>query len=266
MTRDYFSTGELSREVMGEYSMSYRYSLRGLILAYTDVLGNTQDYEYDFEKGGRVSSTCLGNIASYFTYDELGQTKRITTTDATDELNERFVIIELQYDEFGREIERIFDLNGAKQKLSQMYTAVDNLERRVLISLNEEGDDGEVLRDESYEYDARARLTKYTCEGTQKPVDPYGNTIDEQIFRFDALDNITRVKTSFANQSNIATYYYDNLDPVQLSKVVNTHASYPSQIDLEYDDDGNMTKDECGRALFYDDLGRLINVSEPVTP
>lgn len=266
MTRDYFSTGELSREVMGEFSMSYRYSLRGLILAYTDVLGNTQDYEYDFEKGGRVSSTCLGTIASYFTYDELGQTKRITTTDATDELNERFVIIELQYDEFGREIERIFDLNGAKQKLSQMYTAVDNLERRVLISLNEEGDDGEVLRDESYEYDARARLTKYTCEGTQKPVDPYGNTIDEQIFRFDALDNITRVKTSFANQSNIATYYYDNLDPVQLSKVVNTHASYPSQIDLEYDDDGNMTKDECGRALFYDDLGRLINVSEPVTP
>ncbi|NNA07069.1 sugar-binding protein [Pseudomonas lundensis] len=264
IVRDYFSTGELSCEEMGEYSMAYRYSLRGLILAYTDVLGNTQDYEYDFEKGGRVCSTRLGKIASCFTYDELGQTQRITTTDTTDELNERYVVIDLHYDEFGREVQRVFDLNGSKQKLSQTYTAVDNLERRVLIALDEEGADGEILRDESYEYDARARLTKYTCEGSQKPVDPRGNAIDEQLFRFDALDNITRVKTSFASEFNMASYYYENLDPVQLSKIVNTHGSYPSQIDLEYDDDGNMTRDECGRVLDYDDLGRLINVSETV--
>lgn len=62
---------------MGEYSMAYRYSLRGLILAYTDVLGNTQDYEYDFEKGGRVCSTRLGKIASCFTYDELGSVRKV---------------------------------------------------------------------------------------------------------------------------------------------------------------------------------------------
>ncbi|WP_228392845.1 hypothetical protein, partial [Pseudomonas helleri] len=107
------------------------------------------------------------------------------------------------------------------------------------------------------------RLTKYTCLGSQKPVDPYGNLIDEQIFRFDHLDNITRVRTSFGLESNTAAYYYENDDdPVQLSRVTNTHASaVPRELILDYDANGNLIVDECGRVLKYDDLSRLISVS-----
>lgn len=263
LTRKYFSTGDIQSETQGVHSMVYNYSLQGLILGYTDVLGNTQSYHYDFERGGRIVSTKLGLTESIFSYDELGQTTTITTTDTTDSANPLAVSINLHYDEYGRETERVFDLNGVKQKLVQRYNAVDNLVQRELTALDIDGNVLEVLRDEAYEYDARARLTKYTCLGSQKPVDPYGNLIDEQIFRFDHLDNITRVRTSFGLESNTAAYYYENDDdPVQLSRVTNTHASaVPRELILDYDANGNLIVDECGRVLKYDDLSRLISVS-----
>ncbi|WP_019408949.1 RHS repeat domain-containing protein [Pseudomonas psychrophila] len=263
LSRSYFSTGQLNSESQGEYTMIYNYSLQGLILGYTDVLGNTQSYVYDFERGGRLSSTKLGTTESSFSYDELGQTCEIATIDTTDAANPQAVTISLQYDEFGREIERSFDLNGVKQKLVQRYNTIDNLVQRVLSALDENGDVIEVLRDEAYEYDARARLTKYSCSGSQKPVDPYGNYIDQQIFRFDALDNITRVRTDFGDESNTAIYAYDGVDPVQLTSVTNNHASVdPLIIVLKYDLNGNLILDERGRILSYDDLNRLTSVSD----
>ena len=171
--------------------------------------------------------------------------------------------MDLQYDEFGREVMRLFDLNGVKQQLVQRYNTVDNLVQRTLSALDVMGDVIEVLRDEAYEYDARARLTKYTCSGSQKPIDPYGNAIDQQLFRFDALDNIIRVRTDFGDESNTAVYHYDGADPVQLTSVTNNHASVdPLIIELEYDLNGNLILDERGRALVYDDLNRLTSVSD----
>lgn len=265
LSRKYFSTGELLSETQGEHAMVYNYSLRGLILGYTDVLGNTQRYKYDFERGGRLVSTTLGATESSFSYDELGRTCTISTTDTTDETNPQTVTISLEYDEFGREIERFFDLNGVKQQLTQRYSTVDNLVQRVLSALDENNEVIEVLRDETYEYDARSRLFNYICSGSQKPVDPYGNSIDRQLFGFDALDNIVRVRTYFGTESNTAIYHYGGDDPVQLKKVTNNHASaYPSEIVLEYDLNGNLKLDERGRKLEYDDLNRLISVGEVV--
>ena len=265
LSRSYFSTGELSSESQGEYEMAYSYSRQGLILGCTDVLGNTQKYVYDFTKGGRLASTTLGGIESSFSYDELGRTCTISTVDMTDATNPQAVTMGLHYDDFGREVERLFDLNGVKQQLIQRYNTVDNLVQRVLNTLDENDQVVEVLRDEAYEYDARGRLINYTCAGSQKPVDPYGNSIDQQIFGFDALDNITRVRTKFGAESNNAVYTYDKVDPVQLKTVTNNHASVdPLIIKLEYDLNGNLTLDERGRVLAYDDLNRLMSVSTTV--
>jgi RHS repeat-associated protein len=257
LTREYYSTGEPKSErriVEGnEYTMHYRYSRLGRLCAYTDVLEQEQRYQYDAQ--GRLEQTQLGTTVSTFAYDALGQTARIHTHDS---LSGQSVGITLEYDEFGRETLRIFDLDGVEQQLSQVYNDVDGLKQRTL----RQG--AVVLRDESYVYDLRGRLTDYTCTGTQPPIDPYNKPISSQVFSFDALDNIKSVLTSFPGGTNTATYTYDTVsDPTQLLSVANDHADYPSSIELEYNLDGHLIRDEASRTLEYDPLGRLVSVSGP---
>jgi hypothetical protein len=93
-------------------------------------------------------------------------------------------------------------------------------------------------------------------------VDPYGKVISSQVFRFDALDNLTRVTTLSADGgSNVAVYAYQGADPAQLTKVTNTGDGYDPEIELIYDLNGNLVRDERGRVLEYDALSRLISVS-----
>ena len=261
LERDYFSTGEVRteiREVSGErWEMAYAYSLQGRLLSYRDVLDQEQTYVYD--AAGRLETTALGSTRSTFSYDGLGNIERIETQDGDQKL-----ITKLGYDDLGREVRRTFVFSDSVQELRQEYTALDQLKRRHLVE--GEGEDAPTLRDETYEYDKRGRLEFYTCEGDQAPVDPYGKTIREQVFEFDALDNITWVLTVFdgANgklEDNEAYYLFDNLDPAQLSGIENTHADYPDSIELVYDLDGNLIQDEQGRALSYDPLGRLLSVT-----
>jgi RHS repeat-associated protein len=254
LTREYYSTGELKSEkrtvVDGEYTMDYRYSRLGRLLGYTDVLRQEQSYRYDAM--GRLEHTQLGTTSSTFTYDSLGRTASITTRDTA---GGQSVGITLGYDEFDRETLREFDLNGVKQQLTQVYNDVDGLTQRAL----KEGT--VVLRDETYGYDLRGRLTNYTCEGTQPPVDPYNKAISRQVFSFSELDNLRIVITTFADGNNQAKYTYDTVDPAQLRKVTNTHADYPTEILLDYSTDGHLILDEAKRTLEYDVLGRLISVS-----
>ncbi|RRV05152.1 hypothetical protein EGJ27_18435, partial [Pseudomonas sp. v388] len=254
LTREYFSTGELKSEQRqtpeGNFSMLYRYSRLGLMLGYTDVFGQEQTCRYD--AAGRLEHTGLGTIASDFTYDALG---RVETIETRDSATVQHLKVTLEYDDFGREILRTFDLEGTEQQLVQTYDDVDKLHSRSL----RQGTS--VLREETFEYDVRGRLSNYACTGTQCPVDPYGKVIDSQIFTHSAVDNLTAVLTQFNGGVNRALYHYDGVDPVQLSRVSNSHADYPAAIQLTYDDDGNLTRDEQGRVLKYDALGRLIEVS-----
>ncbi|WP_210640030.1 hypothetical protein [Pseudomonas sp. Tri1] len=238
------------------YEMHYKHSRLGLLLSYTDVLEQTQSYTYD--KANRLERTCLERsgpdiLSSDFTYDGLGQLSSISTQDST---SGQRVTIGLLYDGMGREIQRDFDLDGIEQQLTQVYNAVDALTERTLYQ-------GEtLLRRETYEYDPRGRLVLYTCEGSEPPVDPYGKTIISQLFRFDAIDNLTRVSTTSPEGTNVAIYTYDATDRTQLRKVTNAGvAGYPAEVLLEYDADGHMTLDEEGRLLDYDALGRLTQVS-----
>ncbi|WP_428846567.1 RHS repeat domain-containing protein, partial [Pseudomonas moorei] len=261
LQREYFSTGELKSEARKQddrtHTMHYDYSRLGLLLSYVDVLDQTQSYTYD--TAGRLEYTRLGTTSSRFTFDGLGQLSTINTQDSA---SSQHVTISLEYDGLGRETKRIFDLDGVEQELIQAYNEVDLLVRRTL----REGQT--LLRDETYDYDPRGRLVFYQCEGSQSPVDPYGMVIISQLFRFDALNNITRVTTTYqgpggTRSTNNAVYSYTGIDPVQLSKVTNsaTGDGYPAEIELVYDLDGHMIRDEEGRVLEYDALGRLIQVS-----
>jgi len=263
LARTYFSHGELKSETRqqegGEaYEMHYLYSLRGRLLEYTDVLGQTQEYRYDLQ--GRLEMTSLGTTTSRFSYDTLGNIASIETEDVVSPSEKHQVGIRLTYDEFQRETERRFDLDGGVQTLTQRYSDVDALLQRTL------SEGSQVLRDETYTYDLRGRLELYICTGSQPPSDPYGNAIAQQFFFFDELDNHTLVITDAVDgKSNMADYYFENAqDPAQLSRVVNSgNAGYPPLIELTYDLNGNLTTDEQGRILEYDALNRLLSVSAP---
>jgi RHS repeat-associated protein len=261
LQREYFSTGELKSErrvsldqhgkKLADYTMAYRYSRLGRLLSYTDVLGQEQTYEYDGQ--GRLESTTLSTIRSTFTYDGLGRMASFETRDSD---SGQSLKTSLEYDALDREILRTFDLNGVQQQLEQVYDDIDDMTRRTL----REG--AQVIRNEAYQYDRRGRLTQYDCTEGEPPVDPYGNAITRQVFIIDGMDNLTSVLTTFAGGSNVARYLYENGDPVQLSKITNnnTGAGYPAEIILQYDLDGNLTRDEASRSLAYDALSRLIEV------
>lgn len=239
-------------------TMHYDYSRQGLLLSYTDVLEQVQTYTYD--TAGRLEHTRLGTTTSNFTFDSLGQPSTIKTQDSA---SGQQVTISLEHDGLGRETKRTFDLDGVEQDLTQVYNAVDLLVRRTLRT-------GEtLLRDETYDYDPRGRLVLYQCKGSQPPVDPYGKAIVSQLFRFDVIDNLIRVTTTYrssgdTNSTNIAVYSYAGVDPAQLSKVTNSASGdgYPAVIELAYNADGHMIRDEESRVLEYDTLGRLTHVSD----
>ncbi|NNA20328.1 RHS repeat protein [Pseudomonas lundensis] len=256
LAREYFSTGEVKSErstLQGELPrvMHYEYSRQSRLMSYIDVLGHTQTYSYD-PLTAQLLATELGTTRSTFTYDDFGQINSIETIDGGQRLK-----IDLAYDDFGRETLRTFDLGDEViQTLSQTYDVADRMTQRVLKQADE------VLRDETYEYDVRGRLWIYTCSGSQAPVDPYGKVIQYQEFGFDAQDNITYVQTLFEGGRNESFYEYTNpADPCQLKAVTHTlQPDYPARIEFVYDGDGGLTKDEAGRTLVYDSLGRLSSI------
>lgn len=261
LDRTYYSTGSLKSEKRTSagktYDMFYSYSRQGLLLSYTDVLGQEQVNRYD--NCGRLYETSLGEVYSTFDYDTVfGRLAKITTTDKTDSSRERTVAISLEYDDLGREVKRTFDLDGVEQQMVQVYDDVDDMVQRTL------SQGTEILRDETYRYDTSGRLIQYQCTGTQRPVDPYGRTLLAQNFIFDGANNLTVVTTRFDGGTNNARYFYEGDDPVQLSRVTNSNDQYyPAEIKLRYDLDGNLDIDEAGRTLKYDPLGRLIEVGTP---
>ena len=256
LLREYFSTGEVkseSREQTGETTrtMHYEYSRQARLLSYTDVLEQTQSFEYD--RYARLITTELGTTRSSFTYDDWGQLQDIETVDGSQQLKTH-----LEYDDFGREVLRRFDLGGGViQTLTQVYDEVDRLTQRTLVQ------GSETLRDETYAYDSRGRLVDYTCSGSQAPEDPYGKIIQGQMFGFDAQDNLDFVETTFEGGRNSSYYEYGNPDdPCQLTAITNTfQPDYPQRLEFSYDANGNLLQDEAGRILEYDSLGRLISVS-----
>lgn len=256
LVREYFSTGEVKnerREQTGEtpWIMHYEYSRQARLISYTDVLEQTQTYEYDGQ--ARLISTTLGTTRSTFAYDDWSQLKDIETVDGSQKLK-----IHLDYDDFGREVSRQFDLGGGViQTLTQVYDEVDRLTQRTLMQ------GSETLRDETYDYDARGRLIEYKCTGSQAPEDPYGKVIKGQLFGFDAQDNLDFVETTFDGGRNSSYYEYGNPDdPCQLTAIANTfQPDYPARLEFSYDADGNLLQDEAGRVLDYDSLGRLVSVS-----
>ncbi|WP_130903382.1 RHS repeat-associated core domain-containing protein [Pseudomonas sp. Sample_22] len=255
----YSSTGQLLKELWKEkrsgkqWETNYTHTLSGRPLTRLDANGLLCTYSYDDK--GRIKNVTQGQLLATFEYDNLGQVNLITTRNKHTDQTLRTT---LTFDDQGREVTRLMELDGhPKQTISQTYRDDSKLRTRHL----QVDEQTELL--ETFDYDQRGRMVEYRCEGPALPQDRYKNAIKEQLFEFDALDNVTGVYTLFADGTrDDALSFFSPSDRCQLVEVTHTHPDYPASCTLDYDEDGNLLHDENGQALHYDSQGRLLRVTD----
>lgn len=250
------SSGSLKAEsfaVGGDIrTTGYTRTLAGEVETYKDVAG--KKIRYNLDSFGRLISVQDAELTACLGYDALGrlhsQSVKSTEYDTT-------LTTLLTYDDFGREITRsiTYDNNTLKITQSWQYNGLLDSRSTALNSKN--------IRHEQYIYDFNNRLSQYIVHGLLKQQDAYGYDINRQVYQYDVLNNLTSVTTTLLDETtDIATYHYRNVsDPTQLTSVTHTHKKYPKTIELQYDANGCMTRDEAGRILSYDAMGRLTGVN-----
>lgn len=255
---DYYASGRLKGEAQATKEKktpftNHAYSLGGRLTFSTDVTGAQQKFEYDHL--GRVASISDPAVSVKLSYNELGRLNQWIANDLSSS-SLHTLTTTLSFDHFGREVSRsIVSNRGQTWRIAQTWLTNHQLGSRMFSY------GGEASRTEQYEYDARNRLTRYRCSGSDVPVNEFGKRVTSQTFSFDALDNITCCVSEFDGGKNIATFKYSENDPCQLVSVANTHAAWPTRLVFEYDKAGRMLNNEHGHELEYDALGRLSSVS-----
>ncbi|MBD2803598.1 hypothetical protein ID855_02490 [Xenorhabdus sp. ZM] len=232
----------------------YTYSPAGKPTAYRDVTG--QLHRLRFDKHGRPVETADDMISVTCRYDAAS---RMNSWTVHDKANNQQLTTTLTWDDFGRETERRIETGAEVLTLEQTYTITNQLASRITRSQQ-----GGLLCQENYTYDvARRWLTEYQCTGTECPQDAYGMTLTRQQFTYDKLGNILTCVTTLLDGSNdTAIFSYHPSDPCQLQQITHTHPGYPPVITLVYDKAGRLIRDEAGRELTYDSLGRLTLVTQ----
>lgn len=254
---DYNTQGQLLTESFNATGNTRRtasrvYTPNGLPLSYVDIAGASESLVYD--DSGRLQRLKNNHADVDISYDATGRVARRTVTD-----NQSGDVLELSmtYDAFNRESSRELKSASETWKVCRAY------HRNGQLSTRETWHDGQLARHEAYAYDARNRLSLYQCAGEPRylPLDPWGKPVVQQHFSYDALDNIVQCHTEFTGGSDTATFRYDASDTNQLIEVRHDHPDYPTSIKLAYDACGRLIKDEAGRTLDYDNLGRLVRVT-----
>ncbi|MED7955047.1 RHS repeat-associated core domain-containing protein [Streptomyces sp. BE303] len=253
VTRDYTPAGLPRTETTtrsGGPGVTARWTFTpgGLETGYTGVDGTARQTLRDtFGRITAITDPAMGVSLGY------GSDGRPTSWTVSDPQSGYTLTTTLTLDDFGREVTRSTrDSRGRTWSLTQQWLDNGLLARRTSTSGTT------LLRDETFGYDGRNRLTAYTCAGSTPPTDAQGNGITAQTFDHDAFGNVTRCRSQYADGSDTATYLYENpSDPCQLTGITHTGGTHPPRITLAYDAAGRLITDRAGRTLAYDPLGRL---------
>ena len=243
------------------HTTAWRYSFSGLLQGFRDAKGVTHQREFD--PSGRVCTTRVGEVDTYYTYDALS---RPATVSVSDPQTGKTLTTAITYDAAGREHTRTFTLtrtgetHGTDDRTitqTLTYTGLDQI-------LSRTWDHGTERRAEHFAYDVRDRLVRYTADEHAAAPDPFGNLIVDQTFAFNAYNGHETVVSTYADGSrDEARFSYAVDDPTRPVKVTHTHPSWPSEITLEYDACGRVVSDSLGRHLSWNTQGRLTQVRSP---
>ncbi|MQL47310.1 hypothetical protein GEA64_04570 [Photorhabdus khanii] len=248
----YFPSGVLQRESLSQgnkpiSSGDYLYTMSGLIQRHKDSFGHDHVYSYDAQ--GKLAKTQQGPQDATFEYDQVG---RLVTTTTTDTTSLSQLVTKLEYDVFGREIKRTLVSDFAIQVITLSYTKNNQINQRITSI------DGVVMKNERYQYDSNQRLSQYQCEGEQSPVDHTGRVLNQQIYHYDQWGNIKQLDNTYRDGKETINYHFSKVDPTQLIRIT----SDKHQIELSYDANGNLIRDEKGQTLIYDQNNRLSQVKD----
>ncbi len=246
-------------------SLGNTWSLQGEPVKQVDVAGNPLTLEY--YSNGRLHTLTDPLVTVTLEYDDAGRLHS-QTVEQNSHFGTDVLTTTLTLDDYGREYQRDIipsssDTLSSGETLSIVttYTLSGQVQNRTT------SQGSNTLRNETFTYDVRNRMTDYVCTGSVPTQDAYGNAVSELHFTLDVYNNIRHCQTILAdnNGTDEAEYLHTNPDdPCQLKSVTHTLSShYPTSISLIYDDNGRMTTDEAGRTLTYDDAGRLISVVGP---
>lgn len=260
---EFTSAGLPSKDIWAvdgdEHVTTWRYSLNRLLQGFDDAQG--VQHRRSFDPQGRTEEDRTGHLISRYRYDALS---RLTHIDIKDPDNSRTLHTVLTYDSLGREHTRTLiattqpdDEPRVTRTLKQSlgYSTLDQITSRYW-------SDGDRQGEETFEYDLRNRLTRYTADAEIAPSDPFGNPIIDQHFTFNALNGHKRVVTTFADGSTNETLFsYADGDPTRLIKVTHSHPSWPAEVELNYDACGRVIGDTLGRSMSWNAQGRLTQVT-----
>ncbi|WGV98277.1 RHS repeat protein [Vibrio sp. YMD68] len=260
---EYDSQGRLIKEIRtvngAHYESIYTYSILGVLLSYTDYLGNIERYTYDSKKNLiEIEKNSKNKIhVTNFEYDKYNRLITQSCHDLDERVTNR-VDHHIYWDCFTRETNRIITKSG--NILFSLKTEFDLADR---IISKEKSKEGVVLQKEEFSYDEKSRLLRYSISGSERPNNINGFEVESQTFTYDGFDNISTVVSIFNDESeDIEVYHYDNLsDPTQLTSIEHSHPEM-NTISVEYDERGNIIVDEKNRSYIYDDDDHLVSVKD----
>ena len=212
---------------------------------------NGRSITLNYDDQGKLEEMIDGNIKIETGFNSFGsiQSEKIFEGDILIQTTE------ITYDSFGRESLRTITA-GQTTTIQSSFNQLDKLISRTVTSVA-----GTLT--ETFEYDAKSRLIKYATNAEAKlellPTGQNGKPFTTQTFKYDGLDNITELTTTFPNSQEMdtATYTYTNnrLRSITHSLTSGDNA-YWSPMFFDYDEDGNLISIDEER-MTYTVSGRL---------
>ena len=230
----------------------------GKVTRLTDADGAEQRCQYD--KLGRLSTQQGPDVTVTITYDAASRIHQQRTQSKD---GSRDMTVTLGYDSLGRPARRTTETRTPSGQQVEVQTQEWRKDGK--LTQRELTRDGTLVRSETFDYDIRGRMIAHRLTGPSLPEDAHGRSYCEQHFQYDALDNVRRLETVFADgsENNVSVFGYNPSDLTQLINISHSRPDYPAPVTLEYDALGNLKRDERGNPLYYDALGRLIGVTLP---
>ncbi|MCK9904738.1 hypothetical protein MXD63_32440 [Frankia sp. Cpl3] len=266
ITRGYYPSGlpwteTITRSGQPDTTATWRFTLGGDEYSYTGVDGVTRQTTRDAL--GRFQEITDPDLqVSEPAYDAASRLIGWTVRDRRSGFT---LTSALTLDDLGREVGRDLTCDPVDTGGTEVWKQTQEWQDNDLLRARKSYQGSALVRDETFSYDSRNRLTGYTCQGSLPPLDEHGRQIAAQTFSYDSYGSITGCQTQFSGGgADTATYHYGNAaDPCQLTGISRSNPS--TETDLVYDAAGRLTVDDAGRVLRYDPLGRLQSTDQAGT-